>query len=148
MTNRANETVTRGAAAALLAAAGETGQVTCPRAFQIARRLGVPPAAVGAVADDVGVRVTHCQLGLFGYGSKAEGKSKIVQPVHPAPDAIARRLGEAAGAGASVTCAQVWEAARQARVSRLQAAGAAQGLGIRVSECQLGCFKPRPATRR
>jgi hypothetical protein len=34
--------------------------------------------------------------------------------------------------------------ARRSRVSRLRAAGAAQGLDLHVDDCQLGCFKPRP----
>jgi hypothetical protein len=41
----------------------------------------------------------------------------------------------------------VWTVARQSRISRLQAAGAAEGLGLKVNECQLGCFKPRPGGR-
>ena len=123
------------------------GQITCPRAFALARRLGISPAEAGAAADDLGVRVSRCQLGLFGYGSKADGKNKIVQAMDPVPSGLAARLLAAAGERGAVTCAQVWDVARQARIGRLAAAGAAQGLGIHVSECQLGCFKPRPPAR-
>lgn len=130
------------------AAGGDGGEITCPRAFALARRLGVPPAAVGAAADDLGVRVQRCQLGLFGYGSKAEGKSKIVKAIDPVPPALAERLRTAAGDAGAVTCAEVWEVARQAHTGRLAVAGAAQGLDIHISECQLGCFKPRPPARR
>ena len=119
------------------------GQLPCPAAFQVARRLGVTPAQVGAAADAAGIRVSRCQLGLFGYGSKAEGKSKIVQPMEPVPQGLAGRLRGARDAQGSLTCAAVWEVARRSRLSRLSAAGAAQALGLRVVDCQLGCFKPR-----
>jgi hypothetical protein len=122
----------------------EQGQITCARAFQLARRLNVSPEEVGAAADSSGVRITHCQLGLFGYGSKAEGKSKIVQAMQSVPPALAQRLVGARDKDGNLTCAAVWSASRQSRLSRLRAAGAAQGMGLHVKDCQLGCFKPRP----
>ena len=133
-------------AAIRLAAEAEQGQVTCARACQVARRLGVGLAEVGAAADAAGVRVSRCQLGLFGYGSKAEGKSKIVQTVDAVPPALAERLRRARDERGRLTCAAVWAVARQSHISRLKAAGAAQGLGLHVEDCQLGCFKPRPKT--
>ena len=126
------------------AAVAEQGQVQCTRACHLARRLGVTLAEVGAAADASGVRISRCQLGLFGYGSKAEGKSKIVQAVDAAPPAIAARLRGAVDERGRLTCSAVWAVARQSRISRLRAAGAAEGLGLRVEDCQLGCFKPRP----
>ena len=126
------------------AAEAEQGQVTCAKACQVARRLGVSLAEVGAAADSSGVRISHCQLGLFGYGSKAEGKSKIVQTMDPVPLALAERLRCARDENGRLNCAAVWAVARRSRISRLQAAGAAQGLDLHVDDCQLGCFKPRP----
>ena len=127
--------------------ADHEGSMACPRAFVLARRLGVTPAVVGAAADDLGVRVTRCQLGLFGYGSKAEGKSKIIRAMDPVPPGLAARARSAAADRGGLTCAEVWEIARQSRMGRLAAAGAVQGLGLRVTECQLGCFKPRPPAK-
>lgn len=132
------------AAAIRQVAEAEQGQVPCARACQLARRLGSTPAEVGAAADAAGVRISRCQLGLFGYGSKAEGKSKIVQTMDAVPPAIAERLRGARDEHGKLTCAALWAVARQSRISRLQAAGAAEGLGLRVKDCQLGCFKPRP----
>ena len=125
-------------------AEAEQGQVPCARACHLARRLGASLAEVGAAADASGVRISRCQLGLFGYGSKTEGKSKIVQAVDAAPAALAARLRDAVDERGRLTCSAVWAVARQSRVSRLQAAGVAEGLGLHVEDCQLGCFKPRP----
>lgn len=126
------------------AAQAASGQLPCPRAFLIARRLGVTPAQVGAAADAIGIRISRCQLGLFGYGSKAEGKHKVVQAMNPVPEALANRLTAASDAQGQIACAAIWEVARQSRVSRLTAAGAAEGLGLHIIDCQLGCFK-KPA---
>jgi hypothetical protein len=126
------------------AAESEQGQLPCARAFLLARRLGVTPADVGAAANASGIRISRCQLGLFGYGSKAEGKSKIVQAMDAVPPVLAERLRGARDERGNLTCAAVWAVARQSHINRLQAAGAAQGLGMRVEDCQLGCFKARP----
>jgi hypothetical protein len=128
------------------AAEAEQGQVPCARACQLSRRLGVPLAEIGAVADAAGVRISRCQLGLFGYGSKAVGKSKIVRARDAVPPALAERLRGEVDERGKLTCSAVWAVARQSRVSRLRAAGAAEGLGLQVRDCQLGCFKPRPKT--
>lgn len=132
-------------------AAADGGHLSCARAFALARRLGTPPAELGAAADAAGVRVVKCQLGLFGYGSKAEGKSKIVQAEAPG-DALRHRLATAAAGEHGLTCAAAWQVAREQRIGRLRVAGAAQSMGLRVADCQLGCFKPgwnraaKPAT--
>jgi len=128
------------------AAQAAGGQLPCPRAFLIARRLGVTPAQVGAAADAAGVRISRCQLGLFGYGGKAEGKGKIVQAMNPVPEILASRLNAASDGQGRIACAAIWEVARQSRVSRLTAANAAQGLGLHIVDCQLGCFKKLPKT--
>ena len=52
------------------------GQLRCATAFGVAGELGVQPLAVGLAANELDVALSHCQLGLFGYGPKAEGKHK------------------------------------------------------------------------
>ncbi|MCR4397932.1 MAG: hypothetical protein NUV93_03115 [Firmicutes bacterium] len=37
----------------------------CRDALDLARRLGVAPAEVGAAADELGVKIVACQLGCF-----------------------------------------------------------------------------------
>lgn len=41
------------------------GRLPCARALQLARELGVSPARVGEVADELGVKIVSCQLGCF-----------------------------------------------------------------------------------
>lgn len=111
----------------------------CESAFQIAWEQKVAPAEVGQAADEMGVRVSRCQLGLFGYGPKAEGKHRIVQPAPEVPTELAEALRSRLQEG-RLPCAAAWAVARQFGLSKLEAASAAEALGIRISHCQLGCF--------
>ena len=41
------------------------GRVSCREALDLAARLGVPPRRIGKVADEIGLKIRACQLGLF-----------------------------------------------------------------------------------
>lgn len=49
---------------ALLKAAPE-GKITCPVARELAEILGVPPQVVGAVCNQLKIKITDCVLGCF-----------------------------------------------------------------------------------
>lgn len=118
------------------------GKLGCAEAHALAAEYGLDPLAVGLAADAAGVRMFRCQLGLFGYGPKSEGKHKIVQPMEAVPAELADRLRTAAGPE-GISCEEVWRIAAELGIARLDASGAVEALGLRVSTCQLGCF-PRP----
>ena len=115
------------------------GQLPCAEAFRIAREVRVSPAEVGRTADELGVRISRCQLGLFGYGPKAEGKHRIVQPLAEVPAQLSEAVRERLVDG-RLPCAVAWSLARRFGLTRLEVSGAAEALGIRISRCQLGCF--------
>ena len=120
----------------------EDGKLPCNHAFAIARILGVEPLTVGMAANEAGIRISRCQLGLFGYGPKAEGKHKIVHAMDQVPERLAARL-RAAAEGEAITCKAVWKAADGLAYRRIEASSAVEAMGLKVSRCQLGCF-PRP----
>lgn len=47
-----------------------TAQIACAQALALAKELGVAPIAVGDVANGLGIKIRHCQLGCFGRGKK------------------------------------------------------------------------------
>ena len=52
------------------------GELACADAHTIAAELGQSPAQLGKEVNRASdLRFNRCQLGLFGYGLKAEGKS-------------------------------------------------------------------------
>jgi hypothetical protein len=119
------------------------GQLHCAAAFAIAHRLGIEPLAVGQAATAAGIRINRCQLGLFGYGPKSEGKHKIVHAMEEVPAHLAARLRTAAGDD-GITCAAIWQVADELGYKRIEASSAVEAIGIRISRCQLGCF-PHPS---
>ncbi len=116
------------------------GELPCERAHDIAARFGVSPGEVAAIANDkLDMRFSRCQLGLFGYGPKALGKSKIIQAAaHVPPEIEAALRGRAQGN--SVSCLDVWQVAAEFAYPRLGMANIAEALGLRIRPCQLGCF--------
>jgi hypothetical protein len=120
----------------------QDGRLPCNQAHAISHALEVEPLTVGFAANDADIRISRCQLGLFGYGPKAEGKHKIVHAMDEVPERLAARLRAAADRG-SITCTDVWQVADGLGYKRLEASSAVEAMGLRVSRCQLGCF-PRP----
>jgi len=117
----------------------EEGKLPCEAAFALARELGVKPLDVGRKADEMGIKISRCQLGLFGYGSKKEGKHKVVSPPETVPAELEAELRRVAPEG-FLPCAKAWALARRLGISKLEVSGAAEALGIRIVQCQLGCF--------
>jgi len=116
------------------------GQLPCASAFAIAERLGVEPLHVGQEADALGVRLSKCQLGLFGYGSKAEGTHRRVKPMKDIPPDLAGAIRAAVDEDGKLSCAAAWCVANELGVAKRRVSDAAEGMGVRLVQCQLGAF--------
>jgi len=116
------------------------GELTCAAAFSIATRLSVDPLHVGQVADALGVRLTRCQLGLFGYGPKSEGKHRRVSAMTDVPSDLKHAILAAVDRDGKLTCGAAWQIADGVGVSRQIVSNAAEGLSVRIKDCQLGAF--------
>jgi hypothetical protein len=57
----------------------------CPVAHYIAADLGVTPLQVGQTADEMGIKGSMCQLGLFGYAQKGHPAARIRRPMKEVP---------------------------------------------------------------
>nr|NIV28207.1 hypothetical protein [Anaerolineae bacterium] len=103
----------------------QDGQLPCNQAHAIAQALDLEPLAVGFAANDADIRISRCQLGLFGYGPKAEGKHKIVHPMDKVPERLAARLRAAADRD-QITCEAIWKAADGLGFKRIEASSAVE----------------------
>ncbi len=120
--------------------AAVAGELACADAHAIAAQFGVNPLEVGRVVNRAtALRFNRCQLGLFGYGPKAEGKSKIVLPATNLPEEIVAAIQAQASEG-RISCRAAWEIAERFKYPRLGIANILEALGIKVKPCQLGCF--------
>lgn len=112
------------------------GSITCAAAHKIAGELGVSPAEVGVAIDLLEIRISRCQLGLFGYGPE----NKAVKPAQ----SVAPELAEAIkGTLVSnrITCLACWEIAERLGVARMDVSAACETLEVKISSCQLGSFR-------
>ncbi|HPI91919.1 MAG TPA: hypothetical protein PLT09_09320 [Deltaproteobacteria bacterium] len=115
------------------------GKLPCSVAHFIAAYLKAEPLDVGKAANEAGVKLDQCQLGLFGYGRKGQSSYKIVgRKVEVKQDVIDLiRSGAKEG---KISCARLWEIADSSGIMRAEAGNAADSLGLKVTPCQLGAF--------
>jgi hypothetical protein len=111
------------------------GYLSCPTAWKIAKKSGVPKAAVGAVTDKLGVRITDCQLGCFKVdktpydaSSQKEADIEIVSQL----DALNEKN--------ELTCSAMFDLASEFKKKPMEISEAANIRGLKVRDCQLGCF--------
>jgi len=111
----------------------------CAVAHYIAADLGVAPIEVGNTANEIDARITMCQLGLFGYAQKGKPTYRIFKAWQDMPGDLAAAI-QAAAADGRISCLTLWEIGKQYGLSRHEMGNAAEGLGLKVKPCQLGCF--------
>ena len=115
------------------------GRLPCARAFGVSQQLSITPLQVGDIASAMSIRISLCQLGLFGYGPKSEGKHRIVVPAPEVSNEM-RATIEASLIDGRLPCKTAWDIATKFSCSRLSVSAAVEALNIHISECQLGCF--------
>lgn len=117
------------------------GRLPCAEAFSIARRHNVRPAGVATQAEEIGVRIGWCQLGLFTGPKNAQEDHPEEQQEQrqEVPTTLQERIEAALEQGA-LPCARAWGIAKRMGLERIQVGRAADLLGVRISRCQLNCF--------
>jgi hypothetical protein len=111
-------------------------EVSCAEAFRIAQEKGVEPSEVGRTLDLLEMKITKCQLGLFGHEL---GKHLIVEPA----EAVSPELEKALRAGLAdgrLPCAAAWEIAKRFALPKMDITAACEKLNLRIRQCQLGTF--------
>jgi hypothetical protein len=109
------------------------GYLPCPAAWKIAREAGVTKIAVGEACDRMGIRVTDCQIGFF-------KKSKTPYENDGRENIDEGAVSELRQLGGRLTCAGVFELAKKHKIKPLTLSHEAGALGVKIGECQLGCF--------
>ena len=110
-------------------------RISCAEAHGIAAELGREPSDVGVAIDLLEIRITKCQLGLFGHG-KEKNIPVASDPVSPD---IEREI-KASVVDNRLPCSAAWEIARNLNVPKGTISGACETLKIKISPCQLGAF--------
>ena len=111
------------------------GKLPCAVAFDVAKRLGVSPDAIGRTADLMEIPIVKCWLGLFGY----RPKKSIVKPAASVGPALEKVILEAL-VNDRLPCERAWDIAKAFRIHKMKVSAACDALGIKIRPCQLGAF--------
>ena len=118
----------------------EEGQIHCAAAHRIAERLGVKPLEVGKQANTIGIRISRCQLGCFGYSPKKGIPGyRAVKKLDNPPEEASASVRKAAEQG-RIPCLTLWRLAAEYDLTRRDLGNIAETLGLKITPCQLGCF--------
>jgi len=121
--------------AAAIKRRAKNGELRCAEAFRIAEELSVAPLAVGQTANELDMRLARCQLGLFGHGPQ----KSITEAAEEIPPDLEQAIREGLIVG-RLPCAVAWAIAARFGIPKLHVANAAEGLEVRIAQCQLGAF--------
>ena len=113
----------------------DKGALACKRAFEAAESLGVAPAVIGRCADDMGIKLVACQLGLFGY----KPEKKIVKPAHPVSPVLESEIEKELDGG-RLPCSAAFGIANRMGLKKMDVSAACEALDVRIKLCQLGAF--------
>ncbi|HHK66963.1 MAG TPA: hypothetical protein ENJ47_00960 [Candidatus Acetothermia bacterium] len=113
------------------------GKLPCAAAFELATELGIAPIQVREKADNEGIHISRCQLGLFGF--EEFGERRIACPLAKVPKRIEEKMKGGLVNG-SLPCVKAWRIAREEGIAKFLVGSAAETLSLRIGPCQLGCF--------
>ncbi len=111
------------------------GQLPCSVAFKVAQELEVSQREIGKTADELGIKITECQLGCF------EPKKATYSDVDSIDinSTLAKEVKTVLVNG-YLPCAVTFHVAKKLKVAPKEVGDAANKLKIRITGCQLGCF--------
>ncbi len=121
--------------ATLLLEGATDNELPCARAFEIGKETSAYSEEIGRTLDLCGVRISKCQLGLFGYVPH----KKIVKP-KPSEDARIEAAIRNGLADEGLPCRTAWDIASQFNVPKMSVSNACEAMGIKIKPCQLGAF--------
>ena len=119
----------------LLTNLDEEGKLTCLKAFKVARLIGRKPIEMSAITKSMDIKITNCQLGVFG---KLEFKNKS--------EKVYDRIKQNHIEYKILECKVLWY---EAQKSTLKIIGSTvKNSDIEVINCQLGCFTTKNGKKK
>jgi hypothetical protein len=110
-------------------------ELPCALAFKISKDHGIPMDQIGIAADFLKIRLTKCQLGLFGY----KPEKKIVKTLTAISKSLEEKIKTTAYEG-KISCKAAWQIASDLDITKLEVGNACESFSIKIGSCQLGAF--------
>lgn len=113
----------------------ESNELPCAVAFKLSETTGVPPEKIGMYVNNMDIRLSKCQLGLFGY----KPEKKIVKKAFTDNTRLKNRIFDSLE-GDRLPCKTVWEIAAEFHMNKMAVCAVCEGLNVKIKKCQLGAF--------
>ncbi|MGB6327334.1 MAG: ModE family transcriptional regulator [Halarcobacter sp.] len=113
----------------LLTNLDEDQKLSCLKAFKVARLIGVKPKEMDKITKSLNIKITNCELGVFGKLHFSEIE-----------DTIYNKLSKNFTTGKKVECQIAWHTAKDKGSSLRKVGSTINNSDIKVTHCQLGCF--------
>ncbi|MCD6533514.1 MAG: hypothetical protein J7L25_05515 [Deltaproteobacteria bacterium] len=113
----------------------ENRRLSCTKAHQLALETSCSPAEVGRAADLLEIRLSGCQLGLFGQSREKNITEAKYPPSQELQEALTSALKDQ-----SLPCLEAWRIADRFKLKKTEITTACETLKIKISPCQLGAF--------
>ncbi|PRM93474.1 ModE family transcriptional regulator [Arcobacter cryaerophilus gv. occultus] len=104
-------------------------KLSCLKAFKVAKKMKVQAKDMSAITKSLGVKITDCELGVFGSLDFLAKNEEIY-------NRLKKSYKEQ-----RIPCKNLWQ---EAKSSSLRVVGSTvKNSDIEVSYCQLGCFREK-----
>jgi len=110
-------------------------KISCAKLFELVTEYTFFPDILGVAMNQEKIKITHCQLGLFGF---PEGKNiKVAELVS---EALEDKIFFFMADDEKLPCVAAWDIAAELKISKSDVTAACEKLGIKIGHCQLGAF--------
>jgi len=113
----------------------QSDKLPCLAAFDIAEKNQIAVQTVAQTVDISGIRLSKCQLGLFGYPPE----NKIIKPLNSIEPELKQVIDNTQKENI-IQCAEVWKIAKELGMKKLHVSCACETLKLKIKGCQLGAF--------
>ena len=107
----------------------ESGALSCVKAFKVAKLIGMEPNNIAQIAKDMNIKITNCELGVFGKLEFNDLNDDIY-------DILKKR-----GNDSKIECEIAWKIAKERGQGINKIGSAIKNSDLKVSKCQIGCFQ-------
>lgn len=106
----------------------EDGKLTCAKGLALAKKLKVDSFKMLDICDQMNIKITDCELGLFGNKEIGEKDENLYE-----------KIVSYSSSETKVSCTKLWEEAKISNMKNIRSS--IKDTDIFVTYCQLGCFK-------
>ncbi|KPA16821.1 regulatory protein [Candidatus Magnetomorum sp. HK-1] len=110
-------------------------KLPCAVAYDIAQKSCIPMKEIGQTADIAEIKLSKCQIGLFGYAPEKKKITKLerIEPV------LKQKILSTQHENI-ISCENIWKISEELQLNKLHVSCACETLGLKIKHCQLGAF--------